>query len=96
MSPLPTRKIEKAFRQKGLTAKEASDHRKWMFLHKGKYTGIFTKVSRGPKYKMIDDSNLGKMSKQLKFPMLRDFKDFVECPITQEMYLDLLKEQNYI
>lgn len=45
---------------------------------------------------MIDDSNLGKMSKQLKFLMLSDFKDFVECPITQEMYLDLLKEQNYI
>ncbi|GAH49896.1 unnamed protein product [marine sediment metagenome] len=96
MSPLPTIKIEKAFRQKGLTAKEASGHRKWMFLYKGKYTGIFTKVSRGPKYKMIDDSNLGKMSKQLKFLMLSDFKDFVECPITQEMYLDLLKEQNYI
>ncbi len=62
----------------------------------GKYTAIFTKVSRSPKHKVIDDSNLGRMSKQLKFRMLRDFKDFVECPVSQEMYLELLKEQDYI
>lgn len=96
MSPVPRRIIEKVLRQKGLVPEEAADHRKWILLHEGKYTAIFTKVSRSPKHKVIDDSNLGKMSKQLKFRMLRDFKDFVECPITQEMYLDLLKEQGYL
>ncbi len=96
MSPVPRRIIEKVFRQKGLVPKEAADHRKWILLHEGKYTAIFTKVSRSPKHKVIDDSNLGRMSKQLKFRMLRDFKDFVECPVTQEMYLELLKEQDYI
>jgi len=96
MSPLPRRKIEKAFRQKGLVGEEAADHRKWILLHEGKYTAIFTKVSRSPKHKVIDDSNLGRMSKQLKFRMLRHFKDFVECPVTQEMYLELLKEQDYM
>lgn len=96
MSPLPRRNIEKAFQQKGLVPEEVAGHRKWILLYDGKYTTIFTKVSRSPKHKVIDDTGLGKMSRQLRFRMLHDFKDFVECSITYKMYLELLKEQNYI
>lgn len=96
MRSLARRQIEKAFGQKGLVPEEAKGHRKWILLHEGRYTGIFTKISRSPKYKEIDDTTLGRISRQLKFRMLHQFKDFVECPVTQEMYLELLREQHYI
>ena len=96
MGSLPKKTVERAFRQKGLVCEEATDHRKWIVLHEGKYTAVFTKVSRSPKHKDIDDTNLAKMSRQLRFRALHDFKEFVGCPITQEIYLELLKEQGYI
>ena len=59
----------------------------------GKNTGIRTKISHGEKE--IRDGLLGQMAKQTKL-VKKEFLDLVDCPMTLERFLELLRERGHL
>lgn len=93
--PLDKIKIERSLVKKGFQ-KVNGDHNYFHYITKeGKRTQIFTKTSFGSKTKVVDDSLLGKMSKQCKLEK-DQFNDLVECRLSRDGYEDILKEKNIL
>lgn len=61
------------------------DHDYYVYEHDGKTEAIYTKLSRSPAYKSIDDKVLAKISRQLKLPR-KDFNRLVDCTMSKEDY----------
>lgn len=81
---------------KGFKKKEKKKHTYFFHVHNGKETGINTLVSRGTKYKSYGNELLGAMKKQLKLSTLRQLKNLIECPMTEEKYNKFLKELGFL
>jgi uncharacterized protein with gpF-like domain len=62
------------------------------FSRSGKKTVVHTKISRGTKYKMLNDTLIALMSKQCKLSK-SDFLNLIDCPLTQEAYEGKLSVQ---
>jgi len=80
--------VEASLKRKGFDEHEG-DHRYYRLMVNGKYSGIFTKTSRGKKYKSLGKDLVAQMAKQL-FLTKKQFEELVECTLTQEEYLKLL------
>ena len=81
---------------KGFELKQGKrDHDVLFFKQDGLIQAVFTRVSRGSQYKTIDDSLLGRMSRQLKISR-RQFDDLVDCPMTAEDYQEVLRDNGVI
>lgn len=97
MRPRKTKDIEKALLTKGFEkiSSKAKDHHQYFYLHvNGKKSHIFTYLSHGGKE--YHKNLMGKIKHQLKFTETQDAEDFFDCPLTQEMYLQLLKNSGQI
>jgi len=87
--------IKESLQKKGFLLKEGGDH--WRFVYMsidGRKTSVNTKMSRGTKYKMINDGLLAQMSKQCKLPKA-DFIEFIDCTLTRDSYEIKLKNQGF-
>ena len=60
------------------------------------YVQIRTKISRGKKYKTIDDNLLRKIRKQLKFENTKQFKAYLACKYTHKDHYESLKQRGII
>lgn len=70
-----------ALSKKGFSLKEGKgDHDFYFFETGGLTQAIFTKVSRGPKFRTIDDSLVSLMSKQIKLTR-RQFDQLIDCSL---------------
>lgn len=90
--PRDARDVLAGLESKGFVRRH-NDHK---FLHlwvDGKKTAIFTKVSHGEKE--IGDRLLGIMARQVSLTK-KYFLDLVDCPLTADRYLALLREQGKI
>ncbi|MFA5863286.1 MAG: type II toxin-antitoxin system HicA family toxin [Phycisphaerae bacterium] len=90
--PGDAKKISKALLHKGFQERNSKD----IFYHlyvEGKKTTIFTKISHGEKE--IHDGLMGAMSRELKLKKSQ-FLDLINCPLSLDDYLTLLKASNYI
>lgn len=97
MSSKPRSLIEESLKKKGFEVEQSGrDHRFYYFYYNGKKTGVRTKISTGSGYKDYSDSLLGTIKKQLCFPSRRHLDDFINCPLTLEDYIDILKTQNLL
>jgi predicted RNA binding protein YcfA (HicA-like mRNA interferase family) len=92
MPPLERDEVEAGLKKKGF-AEEDGDHRFYKLKVGERYTGIFTKTSRGKKYKTLGDDLVSAMAKQIKLTR-KEFIDLVSCPMSHEQYLALLKERD--
>lgn len=92
MKPLKTDKIESSLVKKGFSA-ENGDHKYYILYCNGKKTQIFTKVSHGKPE--IGEPLLGKMAKQVRLSK-KDFADLIECPLSKERYMQMMKDQGYV
>jgi hypothetical protein len=90
--PRPARGVMAALEQKGF-AKRESDHTYFHLWVSGKKTPIFTKVSHGEKE--IGDRLLGMMARQIKLSA-KQFRDLLDCPLTAEQLIKLLKSAGHI
>lgn len=61
----------------------------------GRKTSVFTKVSHG-RGEDLRDVLIQKVKKQLGLQTTQELTDFVECPLTLQMYTKLLKERGRI
>lgn len=81
---------------KGFELKQGKrDHYVLFFTHDGRVQPVFTKLSRGSQHKTVDDSLLGRMSRQLKISR-KQFDELVDCPMTAKDYQDLLRSSGVI
>lgn len=94
MSSRQREQIKESLKRKGFLEKDGSDHWRFIYINQqGLKTSVYTKMSRGSKYKTITDNLLGQMSKQCKLPKI-DFLNLVDCPLTREEYEIKLQSQN--
>ena len=90
--PKDARDVSASLLRKGFQERKG-DHKFYHLFVGDKKTTIFTKISNG--VKEIPDNNLSQMAKQVKL-CNRDFRKLVDCPLTQEAYLEILRENKHI
>lgn len=71
------------------------DHIFYHLILEGKKTAIFTKVSRGSKYKILGNDLVLAMARQCKLTT-GDFRKLVECTLSHEEYLKKLNASGHI
>ena len=91
---IKTEKIKAALTSKGFVKEERSKHTFYFLVVDGKKTAIHTKLSRGSKE--YSNKLLSFMRKQLGFDKMRDLKDFIKCPISEDEYVKILNKRGRI
>lgn len=81
--------------KKGFTSDTSKDHVRYIHMFNGKETGIHTKMSHGTKYKRIDDNLLSKMKGQLKLDRSEDFRNLINCSMTEDNYIEFLRNKGF-
>ena len=92
MSAMDSDRIKASLLKKGFTEVNR-DHKYYEFYYNGKLTKAWTKISHGSRD--IDDYLTSRMSKQL-YLTKKQFKEFVECNLSQNGYEDILSSQSII
>ena len=93
--PRPKAKIESALLAKGFRSSEGDHHYFIYYTKDGKKTPIKTKTSHSRKMKDIPDNILTEMAKQCRLNSSQ-FKNLVDCHLTQAEYEQLLQKQGEI
>lgn len=91
---LSRRAIEGSLQQKGFVVDDDSHHRYFHHEYDGKRTGVFTYTSRT--LKDYGDPLLSSMRKQLKLDTVRQLRDLVNCPMSQDEYNAHLKDKELL
>ena len=78
--------------RKGFHQREG-DHAFFRLYVDGKKTRVSTKISHGEKE--IHDGLLGQMARDTKLAK-SEFLELVDCPMTTERYVELLRERGHI
>jgi len=73
---------------------EETHHTYFWFYHNDQRTHIKTKISHGSNE--YSDSLLSAMQKQLKLNSKKELLELINCPMSQEDYIGLLKNKNEI
>lgn len=90
--PKPAKDVTAGLQHKGFQLRE-NDHSFFHLFVDGKKTIVSTKISHGEKE--ISDSLLGMMARQVKLTR-RQFNDLVDCPLTLEEYVKLLRAAGHV
>lgn len=92
---LERKQVTKALKKKGFEADTGTgdnkrDHDFFHLLDRaGRKSAIFTKTSRGNKYKTLGDPLVAAMARQLR--LTKDqFVDLVKCPLSKEAYAEIV------
>ena len=93
MGSLLARDVSAALVKKGFEKRE-SHHTYFHFKYEGRDVGVNTKISQGEKE--IRDTLITLMRRQLRLETTAQFREFVECPLTLQKYLDILKGRGVI
>jgi len=88
MKPFSARDVDAALLRKGFV-KRHGDHTYYHFKYKGRDVGVSTKISHGERE--IGQGLIKRMRAQMRLENNADFARFVECPLTLEEYVALLK-----
>lgn len=81
------RDVRRALQSKGFEETTKRDHLFYFFQYEGRKTHIYTKISHNTVD--IPKGLCGAMAKQMKLRR-EQFDEFVECPLTQELYTKIL------
>ena len=89
------RDVESALPKKGFERDDSRQHHIY-FNHRyqGKYTGAYTYVSHG--MKSIGDSIIKQMKNQLRLNSSHQVADLVNCPISGDEYVQILKSKGQL
>lgn len=82
-----TRDIEKALLAKGFQV-EQTHHEYFWFYYNGKRTHIKTRISHGKKE--YGSNLISAIKKQLKLQSKQQIEDLLNCPMSEEDYIELL------
>lgn len=88
--PIEREQIRRALCSKGFVENtKRRDHDYYVLRHKDKKTGVFTKLSRGTKYKDYSDSLVRKVYSQIGLTK-EEFELYLDCSLTLKDYVDRL------
>ncbi|MBI1903841.1 MAG: type II toxin-antitoxin system HicA family toxin [Planctomycetia bacterium] len=87
MKPRKAADIQSALRGKGFR-EDATHHYMYWFFAQGKKTHIKTFVSHG--IKEYGPELLSQVKRQMCLQTGKEFDDFMDCPLTEQLYLQLL------
>ncbi|WP_054839707.1 type II toxin-antitoxin system HicA family toxin [Thermococcus sp. JCM 11816] len=90
---MKARDVQRALEKKGFQKKEGGRHTKYILYVEGKKTRVITVFSRGRDKKELGNDLLRRIKKQLHLEEDDMFQDFVECPLTYEDYLSVLRQK---
>lgn len=90
--PRPARDVDSSLTLKGFRKVER-DHHFYFLCVNGKTTSIRTKISHGERE--ISDTNCGLMARQMKITTPQ-FKQFVDCHLVHEAYVELLIQAGHL
>lgn len=86
--------LEKALKKKGFEY-EAGDHKYYRLYVDGRATSVKTKVSHGPKH-TLSSGLVNTIKKQMGLSSPNELKDFVECPLERNAYVERLKQRGVV
>ena len=95
MTQLPRDAIGAALEKKGFTLDNQRDHFFYFLTVDGKRTGIYTKLSRGGKYREVQAPLIAAMAQQMGLTKA-EFTKLVECEIDGARLLAMLRERKKI
>lgn len=92
MKARKTKELKKVLLKKGFELKPEKKHHQFYYLViDGVKQNIYTYFSHGKKD--CGKYLMGQIKKQLKFIKSSDAEDFFDCPMSEEQYVELLKQQ---
>lgn len=92
MATKKVKEVVAGLKNKGFSCREGN-HQFFHLLVGGKKTTVWTKISHGKKE--LNDNLLALMSRQVKLTR-SDFDDLINCPLTSEEYLRILRDRKCI
>lgn len=87
--------INKNLPRKGFQVRN-DHHRYFEFYVDGKYTGAYTYVSHGSKFKEASNQVVSQMKNQLKLNTSREVRDLVACPMSEDQYKRILMDKGIV
>lgn len=95
MKPRKVKDIQKVLLKKGFKLYPEKDHHQFYFLTiDGIKQHVYTYFSHGEKE--YGKYLMGKIKGQLKFTSSDRAEDFFDCPMTEEQYIEMLRENDFI
>lgn len=88
--------IQSSLAKKGFVCEDDRDHKYYHHKLDGRYTGVKTKFSRGSNFKRLDPSLLSRIKKQLRLNTSREFRELVECPMSKDDYVQILRTKGVL
>lgn len=95
MRVFSSREYKSALEEKGFRLERVTRHSIYYLWVEGIKTHIYTMVSHGSS-EDIKGNLLSKYKRQLLLNSTQELVNFVECPLTYEGYVDLLKRKGEI
>jgi hypothetical protein len=92
MNEISAKNLAKALERKGFQKVGGTRHDQYYFFYNGLQTGIRVAISRGSKH-TYSGSLLNYVLKEM-YLAKKQFEDFVSCSLSEEMYIEYLKENN--
>lgn len=93
MSAQAARRVAAALTSKGFVERDVH-HKRYHFIYQGRDVGVSTKISHGAD--SIGPALISQMRKQMRLASNADFADFVECSLSRDDYVAILKSQGVI
>ena len=94
--PFKAGDVVRSLRTKGFREDRKRDHVYLHHYYNGRLTGVHTKVSHGSGGEEIGHELVRRMKLQLKLLSPAEVIELVECPMTEERYVSLLKQRGVI
>lgn len=92
--PIEREKIRAALIQKGFRERIAK-HDYYHLYVGGKKSAVFTFLSQGSGYREYSNELVGVVAHQMRLTN-KELTQFVECPLTAEKYLELLRQRGHL
>lgn len=91
------RDLESSLPRKGFERDVSRQHHTY-FNHRyqGKYTGAYTYISHGMKMRSIGSPIIKKMKDQLRLDNSHQVVDLVNCPISGDDYIQILRSKGQL
>jgi len=90
-----SRDVRATLEKKGFTRSD-TDHAQFRLMIGDKFTGVKTMVSHGREDIARGRTLFQSIKRQLKLDTNNELADFLDCPMTKERYVELLRERGHI
>lgn len=96
MRPRKPLDIEKTLLRKGFIKDGNSHHNCYYLIIDGKKSDLYTYLSHGKSSEDYGNNLMNKVKKQLRFTDTKKAELFLDCPMSEVQYIQMLKDEDAI